>query len=93
MKEVKVDVLVIGDIACRGAVSCHEVGGVGGLYNTFEITTKNIPESVTVSDIRYDLRNVIIMESGDEPLWMTNLYAPSGKSVLATGTVSMLAIK
>lgn len=93
MKEVKVDVLVIGDIACRGAASCHEVGGINGLHNAVEITSKNIPESVTVSDIRYDLRNVIIMESGDEPLWMTNMYVPSGKSVLATGAVSILAIK
>lgn len=93
MKEVKVDVLVIGDIACRGGASCHEEGGINALSNAVEITSKNIPESVTVSDIRYDLRNAIIMESGDKPLWMLNLYAPSGKSMLATGTVSMLAIK
>lgn len=93
MKEVKVDVLVIGDIACRGAASCHEVGGINGLYNAVEITTKNIPESVTAGDIRYDLRNVIIMESDDEPLWMANLYVPTGKNVLATGALSMLAIK
>lgn len=87
METVKVDLLVIGDIACSTYMSCAEDTHITCAANRFEISATSIPDSVVLGDMRFNLKNAIVMDAKGGVVEMTSIFAPSGKAVFATGEI------
>lgn len=90
METVKVDLLVIGDIMTSSYMACELEAHIVGAGNITEITPSNIPDSVEVCGIHYDLRNAIVLDATDKPVEATSLFAPDGKSVFVSGSANSL---
>lgn len=91
METVKVDLLVIGDMMTSSYMMCELKAHIIGAGNITEITPSNIPDSVEVCGIHYDLRNAIVLDATDKPVEATSLFAPDGKSVFVSGCAMSLA--
>lgn len=90
METVKVDLLVIGDMMTSSYMACELEAHIIGAGNITEITSSNIPDSVEVCGIHYDLRNAIVLDATDKPVEATSLFVPDGKSVFVSGSANSL---
>ena len=88
MKEVNVDVLVIGDIVCSSDARCISAAHIACVGNTADIKADHIPDSVIAYGIKYILRDAIVMDAEGKGVNINSLFAPKGKAVLASGIIS-----
>lgn len=88
METVKVDLLVIGDMMTSSYMACGLEAHIIGAGNITEITPSNIPDSVEVCGIHYDLRNAIVIDATEKPVKVISLFVPKGKVVFVSGIAS-----
>lgn len=88
MKEVNVDLLVIGDIVCSSDIRCISAAHIACVGKTADIKADHIPDSIIVYGVKYILRNAIVMDADGKDVNINNLFAPEDKAVFASGTIS-----
>ena len=89
MKTIKVDVLIVGNMAASSYCSCAEPGNVMALGDA-EIDANNPPKEFENHGIRYDISNSIIIKAPEDTdtVFVRSCVALSGKVLVATGYVS-----
>lgn len=87
MKEVSVDLLVIGDLACTTYISCASNGDITLGGNLVEITAPNIPDHIDLYGKRFHLKNAIVMNAKGCHVNTISTFAPDGKHIFVTGNV------
>lgn len=90
MKEIKVDLLIIGDVACSSFAACEKGSHFVSADNATDITPAYVPVAVSVGGIWYDLRDAAVINASENPVRVTSAFVRSGKCVFVSGSVSSM---
>lgn len=90
MKEVNVDLLVIGNIVAGSFVQCLAHADIACSGGEDDIRADCIPDSVVVYGVRYILRGAIVMDAKGKDVNINSLFVPKNRAVFASGHITAL---